>query len=348
MNTKGNFFKNKKILVIGGTGSFGSAIVNRLLDFDPTVIRIFSRDEDKQYHMQYELQNLKNVRFLLGDIRDKERLLRAMEDIDIVFHAAALKHVTSCEYNPFEAVRTNILGTQNVIDVALDCEVSMVVYTSSDKVVNPTSAMGASKLMAEKLISTANFYKGPREIIFYSVRFGNVLGSRGSAIERFLRQIKNGEPVTLTHAAMTRFVMSMDEAVDLVLRTTEFAKGGETFILKMPALKIESLINVLIRRYAPKSGVDPSTIKIHEVGPKPGEKLYEELMTQDEDTRAFETNDMFIVLPPFGESKQSMDVYEGAHKPSMSGYTSSDTELLSEKKIEEIIDSGKWFDEENL
>lgn len=348
MNMKKDFLKDKNIMVIGGTGSFGSAIVKHLLDFNPEVIRIFSRDEDKQYHMQYELQDYKNIRYLIGDIRNKGRLLRAMEGIDIVFHAAALKHVASCEYNPFEAVKTNIVGTQNVIDAALNCNVSMVVYTSSDKAVNPTSAMGTSKLMAEKLISTANFYKGPRKTILYSVRFGNVLGSRGSAIDRFLKQIKSGEAVTLTHSEMTRFVMSTNEAVDLVLRTTTMAKGGEIFILKMPALKIEPLIHVLIKGYAPKVGMDPDKIKIREIGPKPGEKLYEELMTNEENSRVFETDDMFIVMPPFGESSLSMDEYEGAHKPEMSGYTSNDAKLLSEKEIKEIVNAGQWFDEERL
>lgn len=341
-------FTNKKILVTGGTGSFGSVLVKRLLDFEPAVIRILSRDEDKQYHMQYELQEIKNIRFLLGDIRDKERLSRAMEDIDIVFHAAALKHVVGCEYNPFEAVRTNVLGTQNVIDTALDCNVSMVVYTSSDKAVNPTSAMGASKLMAEKLISTANLYKGSREIAFYSVRFGNVFGSRGSAITRFIDQIKKREPVTLTHSEMTRFVMSIDESVDLVLKTTEMARGGETFILKMPTLRIEALMNVLIRKYAPQFGIKPEDVKIKEIGKKPGEKLYEELMTEEESARAYETDDVFIVLPSFDESRQTLESYRGARETSASEYTSNNTDTLDEGEIEKIIDEGKWFDEESL
>jgi FlaA1/EpsC-like NDP-sugar epimerase len=342
-------FKDKRILVIGGTGSCGSVIVKRLLNADPKVIRVFSRDEDKQYHMQFELGDHDNVRFLLGDIRDKDRLARAMEDIDIVFHTAALKHVAGCEYNPFEAVRTNILGTQNVIDVALDNEVSMVAYTSSDKAVNPISAMGASKLMAEKLMSTANLYRGLRRTVFYSVRFGNVLGSRGSVISRVISQIKNGRPVTLTDPRMTRFVMSTGEAVDLMLRTTELAKGGEVFILKMPAIKIEALLNVLIRKYAPKYGLDPEMIKVKKVGIKPGEKLFEELMTNEESSRAYETDKMFIVLPPLGESDQPISAYdENTRRPSISRYASDDARFLSEEEIEEVIDSGIWLDEENL
>ena len=198
-----NFFKDKKILVTGGTGSFGSAIVKRLLDYQPEVVRIISRDEDKQYRLSNALKKHKNVRFLIGDICDKERLLRAMEHIDIVFHAAALKHVLSCEYNPFEATKVNVFGTQNVIDAALERGVSKVIFTSTDKAVNPVSAMGASKLMAEKLISSANFYKGTKETVFSSVRFGNVVGSRGSALNLFIDQIKNGGPVTITDNNMT-------------------------------------------------------------------------------------------------------------------------------------------------
>jgi FlaA1/EpsC-like NDP-sugar epimerase len=178
-------FKGKKILITGGTGSIGQEIVREILKYEPEVVRILDVDETKQFELQQEYGNLENVRFLLGDIRDKERLSRAIEDIDIVFHTAALKHVLACEYNPFEAVKTNVIGMQNLIEVAMDEEVEKVIFTSSDKAVNPTNVLGASKLLAERLITSANYYKGVRDTIFSSVRFCNVLGSRGSFIPLF-------------------------------------------------------------------------------------------------------------------------------------------------------------------
>jgi len=185
-----DLFKNKKILITGGTGSIGQEIVREVLKHEPAVVRILDIDETKQFELQQEYEDYENIRFLLGDIRDKERLYRAIEDIDIVFHTAALKHVQACEYNPFEAVKTNVIGTQNLIDVAIDEEVEKVIFTSSDKAVNPTNVMGATKLLAERLITSANYYKGARKTVFSSVRFGNVLGSRGSVIPLFKNQIE--------------------------------------------------------------------------------------------------------------------------------------------------------------
>lgn len=186
-------FQGKKILVIGGTGTIGQGLVKELIKRNPKVIRIFSRDEYKQFKMEQELGRLENIRFLLGDVRDKERVQRAMEGIDIVFHLAAMKHVPSCEYNPFEAVKTNVMGTQNVIESAIHHRVERVVYTSSDKAINPTNTMGATKLLAERLMSSADYYKGGKRPIFASVRFGNVMGSRGSVIPLFKTQILEKE-----------------------------------------------------------------------------------------------------------------------------------------------------------
>lgn len=193
-----NIFKDKKIIVTGGTGSIGSEIVRRVLQYDPEVVRILSRDESKQFELEQEIGDLENVRFLIGDVRDKDRLNRAFEDVDIVFHAAAMKHVPACEYNPFEAVKTNVVGTQNVIDAALDNGVGKVIAISTDKAASPINTMGATKLLAEKQIIDANFYKGHRKTVFSCVRFGNVMGSRGSVIPLFEKQIKNGGPVTVT------------------------------------------------------------------------------------------------------------------------------------------------------
>lgn len=331
--------KGKKILVTGGTGTFGRGIVKRLLDYEPAVVRVFSRDEDKQHHLLSELGGFTNVRFFIGDVRDKDRLHRAMEDVDVVFHAAAMKHVYLCEYNPFEAVKTNVMGTQNVIDVALERGVSKVLFTSSDKATNPTNAMGASKLLAEKLVTAANFYRGKKKTVFASVRFGNVIGSRGSAIHTFLRQIKEGGPVTITDSRMTRYIMSQGQAVDLVLKAADLATGGEVFVLKMEALEVRALINVLIRKYASHFGHDPADIRVVEVGAKAGEKLYEELLTEDEKERALETDDMFIVPPSFREFLRENAGYPNARKAQNAVCASRDAKLLSEAEIEKLLDA---------
>lgn len=333
------YIKDKNILVTGGTGTFGQGIVRRLLDYEPAVVRVFSRDEDKQHQLLSELGGFSNIRFFIGDVRDKDRLYRAMEDVDIVFHAAAMKHVYLCEYNPFEAVKTNVMGTQNVIDVALERGVSKVLFTSSDKATSPTNAMGASKLLAEKLITAANFYRGKKKTIFASVRFGNVIGSRGSAIHTFLKQIKEGGPVTITDSRMTRYIMSQSQAVDLVLKAADMATGGEVFVLKMEALEVRTLINVLIRKYAPHFGHDPADISVIEVGAKAGEKLYEELLSEDEKERAFETDNMFIIPPSFREFLQEAVDYPNAREARNAICASRDAELLSEVEIERLLDA---------
>ncbi len=299
-------FKNKVILITGGTGSLGKELVKELLSYQPRVVRIFDLDETEHFEMErdFELempwvikQDL--VRFLVGDIKDKDRIMRAMEKVDIVFHLAALKHVASCEYNPFEAVKTNVLGTQNIIDAALEHNVERVIFTSSDKAAYPHNTMGATKLLAERLITSANYYKGGRRTIFASVRFGNVMGSRGSVIPLFLKQIRKGGPVTVTDPSMTRFMMSKKQAISLIFKCARIAKGGETFILKMPVARIGDLASVLIQESAPKQGLKPESVKIKVIGLKPGETHYEELMTEDEASRAIETQDVFIVPPLF-------------------------------------------------
>src|SRR4030042_3273823 len=220
-------FKNKKILVTGGTGCIGSEIVKNLLKYSPAVVRVFSNDEDNTFRMKQELGDEEKIRFLMGDIRDKERLLLVMENIDIVYHAAALKHVPLCEYNPFEAIKTNVVGTQNVIDAALNSGVEKVISISTDKAVNPVNTMGATKLLSEKLIIDANYYKGVRKTVFSCVRFGNVLFSRGSVIPLFEEQIRQKKPITITDPEMTRFMMSLSDTIELVFKATLLAKGGE-------------------------------------------------------------------------------------------------------------------------
>lgn len=334
----GNTFKDKKILVTGGTGCIGSEIVKNLLKYKPNVVRIFSNDEDNTFKMLQELPDGKNTRFLIGDIRDKERLILAMEDIDIVYHAAALKHVPLCEYNPFEAIKTNVLGTQNVIEAALNTGVKKVINISTDKAVNPVNTMGATKLLAEKLMTDANFYKGPSKTIFSCVRFGNVLFSRGSVVPLFEQQIKDKKMVTMTDPKMTRFMMSIDNTIDLVFKATLMAKGGEIFILKMPVVKLGDLTDVVIKKYSEKYGYKLNQIKKHTIGSRPGEKMYEELMTETEAKKAFETDDM-LIIPPQVEIGITLKIsdYKNAYKSKLERYVSRDAKPLPKEGISKLL-----------
>jgi UDP-N-acetylglucosamine 4,6-dehydratase/5-epimerase len=329
-------FEGKKILVTGGTGSIGSEIVRQLLRYNPSVIRIFSRDESKQYFLQQELSEYDNIRFLIGDIRDKERLEYAVKDIDIIFHAAALKHVPACEYNPFEAVKTNVLGVQNIIEAAIDQNVEKVVAISTDKVVNPMNTMGATKLLSERLISAAEYYKGSSRTIFSCVRFGNVMGSRGSVIPLFKSQIKENRPLTLTDERMTRFMMSIPQAARLVLDAGKNAIGGETFVLKMPVLLIKDLAEVLIDDYNAKYTSTRDSLNIKEVGIRPGEKLYEELMTVEESERAFENDQMYMIT---SHLKNNLDAPKGFTKTGNKGYSSLTAKVLTKQEIKDLLSS---------
>ena len=337
--TKYDFISNKKILITGGTGSLGRELVLKILQHNPKVIRIFDVDETEQFDFQHELKGHESiVRFLLGDVRDKERLNRAVEDIDIIFHTAALKHVMACEYNPFEAIKTNVLGMQNVIEAAINNNVGKIIFTSSDKAVNPSNTMGTTKLLAEKLMTSANYYKGARDCVFSSVRFGNVMGSRGSVIPLFKKQIKTGGPVTITDPTMTRFMMSMSQAVDLVFRSTEVSQGGEVFIFKMPTINISDLAEVLIQELAPRYGHSPEDIGIDIIGTKPGEKMYEELMTEDEAPRSLERDDMFIIIPEIedGLTKIDKSAY-GATPIKSKDYVSKDAVPITKDEIRTIL-----------
>ncbi len=333
-----NTFRNKKILVTGGTGCIGSEIVKNILNYKPKVVRIFSNDEDSTFKMSQEIGTNRNKRFLIGDIRDKERLITAMKGIDIVYHAAALKHVPLCEYNPFEAIKTNVLGTQNVIEAALENNVKKVINISTDKAVNPVNTMGATKLLAEKLITDANFYKGAVETIFSCVRFGNVLFSRGSVIPLFEEQIRQKKLITITDPKMTRFMMSINSTIDLVFKATLIAKGGEIFILKMPVVKLGDLADVVIKKYAEKYQCKTNEIKKEVIGPRPGEKIFEELMTETEAEKAFETKDMLIIPPQaeFGINLKTSD-YKNAQKSILKRYASRDAKPLLKEEINKLL-----------
>lgn len=326
-----NFFFKKKILVTGGTGTIGSEIVRSILKFQPSVVRILSNDENAHFNLQQELQTHGNVRFLIGDIRDKERILKAVEDIDIVFHAAALKHVPLCEYNPFEAIKTNVIGTQNVIEVALSENVEKFVMISTDKAANPINVLGTTKLLAEKLTISANYYKGSKRTIFLCTRFGNVLNSRGSVLPLFLQQIQKGGPITITDPNMTRFVMDIQRAVKLVFEAVEMSHGGEIFIFKMPALRIEDLAKAIIEESAPRYGYDSGKIKIKIIGERVGEKQHEDLMTEEEAHYADETEDMFIIQSPM------IKPVVNNVKKMVKRYWSKDAHLLTIEEIKKML-----------
>ncbi|MEN6350419.1 MAG: SDR family NAD(P)-dependent oxidoreductase [Syntrophomonas sp.] len=330
----GELVKGKKILVTGGTGTVGQKLVKKLILSSAEVVRIYSRDEYKQFLMQEQLelhgQEKKRFRFFLGDVRDKERLKRAMEDIDIVFHLAALKHVPACEYNPSEAVKTNVIGTQNVIDCAIEANVSAVVYASTDKAASPTNTMGASKLLAERMISSADQWKGPRNIKFLSVRFGNIINSRGSVVPVFRRQIARGGSVTVTDASMTRFFMSVDYAVDLILNSLAIAHGGETFVFKMPVLKVGDLARSVIEL----SGKN-TDIKI--IGLRPGEKMYEELLSEEESARALDLDKMFIILPYSRDREEHQKYYPEARLAECGTYSSMHEPLMELDDIKAML-----------
>lgn len=288
-----NFFQGKTILVTGGTGSIGSILVENLLEYSPKQVRVLSRDESRQYYLLEKLNNDKRLRFLIGDIRDRDRLDMAVRDVDIIFHAAALKHVPLCEYNPFEAVKTNIIGSQNIIDAALEHNIDTVIAISTDKAVNPNNIMGTSKLMMEKLFINANFYRGKARTKFSCVRFGNVMWARGSVMPLWKKQVERNNQINITNNAMTRFFMSIDQAIKLIFKATTLAHGGEIFILKMPSVKISDLAKLFINKYFPDK-----KIKIKMVGLRPGEKLHEDLFVNNTTSgQIFESTEMIIVVP---------------------------------------------------
>ncbi|GAB6040556.1 SDR family NAD(P)-dependent oxidoreductase [Endothiovibrio diazotrophicus] len=288
-----DFFKDKNVLVTGVAGTVGLALAKRLSGLGVASLAGLDNNESGLFMVQHLLGD--GFRAVLGDIRDRDRLTSAFAGCDVVFHAAALKHVPLCEQHPLEAVQTNILGTQNVVHAAMAAEVPRVVYTSTDKAVNPPNVMGASKLMGEHLMKAANVAAAGQ--VFSSTRFGNVLGSRGSVLPVFHRQIRSGGPLTLTSREMTRFVMTLEKSVDLVLEAANIARGGETMITKMATVRIADLAEVMIEALAPRYGHRPESIEIIESGPRPGEKLYEELMNVEEVRRSVELENHFVVLP---------------------------------------------------
>lgn len=325
------------MLVTGGSGTIGAALVDTVIAAGADVVRVFGRDETKHFYQRQHLGSGRHVRFLVGDIRDRDRLLRATEDIDTVFHLAALKHVESGEYNPFEVTQTNVVGTQNVIDACLANGVRMMILTSSDKAANPTSVMGASKLLGEKLVTAATNYKGAHDTVFASVRFGNVLGSRGSALELFARQIRAGGPVTVTDPSMTRFVMTTRRAVELALKASHVARGGEVFVFKMPVATLADLVDATINVVASREGYDPASIVMRSIDTRPGEKDYEELMTAEESTRARDIGDMYAVLPAIEAHPDIVEAYREVPRPVAGAYRSDGVAPMTAAEVRALV-----------
>jgi len=301
-------FQNKRILVTGACGTVGRELIRQLLANHKIGELIgIDNNESELFFLEAEFAKSANVSFFLADVRDRDKISRKMNHMDIVFHTAAFKHVILCERSPFEAVQTNILGIQNIINGAIENKVERVIFTSSDKAVNPTNVMGASKLMGERLMAAANSNSREDGPIFTSTRFGNVLGSRGSVIPIFREQIRRGGPVTLTDSDMTRFIMSLEEAIRLVIESASHALGGEVFITKMPAIRIKDLAEVMIEELAPQYESSADNMEIKIIGSKPGEKLYEELMNEEEIRRAWELKNYFVVLPAYGSIYRKID-----------------------------------------
>lgn len=343
-------WKGKSILITGVCGTIGKELLHQLIAEEPDEIIGLDNNESELFFMMEEYRSHSNVLFTLGDIRDSYKMDRTARGVNIILHTAALKHVILSERSPRDAVQTNILGLQNVIDAATANNVERVIFTSSDKAVNPTNVMGTSKLMGERLMTAANAHRRGNGPIFASTRFGNVLGSRGSVIPLFKRQIKGGGPITLTDPRMSRFIMSLEEAVRLVMGSTFLARGGEILITKMPAVLISDLAQAMINELAPFYGYDPQDLQIKEIGQKPGEKLYEELLSEEETRRAVELQDYYVVLPAFKSIYMDIE-YE---YPGQNGrvdvnrpYNSNLIDLMSIEKITQFLRNHHLLEEIN-
>jgi FlaA1/EpsC-like NDP-sugar epimerase len=337
-----HFIDNKRILVTGACGSVGSELVKMLLEssvYSPDEVIGIDHNESELFFLDQRYLDKPQARFVVADVRDRDKLVRIMRGIDVVFHCAALKHVVLCERSPFEAVQTNIHGVQNIIFAAYENKVERVLFTSTDKAVNPTNVMGTSKLMGERLMTAANSNTKDDGPIYASTRFGNVLGSTGSVLPIFTRQIMKGGPVTLTDPGMTRFIMSIQQAVELVIDSAALARGGDVFITKMPVIRIEDLAQVMIDELASSFGHKPEDIEIRIIGSKPGEKLYEELMSNEETRRAVELENYFAILPAFRGLYRNIqyDYPDLLNQTVTNPYISSDEEAFSRNQLSEYL-----------
>jgi len=318
---------NKSVLITGGTGSFGQKFTEvALRDYNPEKVIILSRDELKQYEMQQKFGNYSNLRFFLGDVRDKDRLYRAFKDVDIVVHAAALKQIPAAEYNPFEVIKTNVIGAENVIEAAIDCGVKKVLALSTDKAANPINLYGATKLCSDKLFVAGNSYVGHHDTNFSVVRYGNVVGSRGSVIPFFLEQRNNGK-LPITDPRMTRFWLTLEQGVKFVLQSLEHMVRGEVFVPKLPSVKVTDLARAI--------GPDCE----HEiVGIRPGEKLHEVMITEEDARRTLEFDNYYVIVPQFKWWDSTNNHANGKDLPDGFVYSSDRNEWwLNSKELMSLV-----------
>ena len=319
-------FKGKKILITGGTGSLGKALAKKLLELDADIVRIFSRNENNQTTMESEFDD-DRLRYFIGDVRDLPRLIKAMEDVDIVYHAAALKHVPVVEYNPFEAIKTNVLGSQNVIDACLHENIETVVCVGTDKAVSPLNTYGATKLLMEKLFVTASNYTNPErhKTKFIAIRYGNVLGSSGSVVPTLLKQIESGRNITITDPNMTRFNITMNQALDFIIRSSKKGNGGEVFIPKLKAYSLGILKEAILE-------VLEKDVKTELISVRPGEKYHESLISSEEIRNTFEDKDDYVIL------EDSLQNNIKTKKSTLTNQYSSDVvECLTKKELKKIL-----------
>ena len=324
-------YKGKIVLITGGTGSFGTALTKRLLSLDVEQIRIFSRNESKQVSMESKIPD-DRLRFLIGDVRDEKRLIRATEGVDIVFHAAALKHVSKVEYNPFEGIKTNVQGSQNLIEACLENNVERAICIGTDKAVSPLNTYGATKLLMEKLFVNAQQYSNPKKhpTKFFAVRYGNVFGSSGSVVPKFIEQIKNNENLTITDYDMTRFSITMEQALDFVLKTTQLGNGTEIFIPNIKSYSLKQIKKVLS---------DMTKIPSEKViGIRPGEKLHETLINSDETRSAWNYEGLYMILNWEFDDKYLQQTYPGISKfEKMDSYSSNNVDRLTDDELKKNI-----------
>jgi FlaA1/EpsC-like NDP-sugar epimerase len=334
-----DFLRGKQVLITGACGTVGQRLVERLLsEFEVGTLNCLDNNESELVFLEERQSSARNARFVLCDMRDPASLGREARKVDVIFHAAAYKHVYLCERSPLEAIQTNVLGVQNILQAAIENGVERLVFASSDKAVNPTNVMGTSKLMGERLVTAAALHPEHSGAVFLSTRFGNVLGSRGSVIPIFRNQIRLGGPVTLSDPRMTRFIMSLEEAVRLVIESIALGQPGDVLITKMPAIRISDLAEVMVREFAPRCGRDPKDIEIRISGQRPGEKLYEELMNEEETRRSWELEQYYVVRPALAVPSNDVPCYEDRQPvPVDRPYNTNHVAPLSQGELTEYL-----------
>ncbi len=335
MNNKLKIFNNKRIVITGGTGSFGSMFLSKISKSKFKEIIVISRDEDKQFILRNKYSNPK-IKFIVGDVRDKEILRKLLKNVDIVIHAAALKQVPSCEYHPEEALKTNIIGSSNVFETAIECNVKRVVFLSTDKAVYPINAMGISKSMAEKILISKSLTQNNYKTIFNIIRYGNVIASRGSVVRTFINQILNNENLTITNKNMTRFIMSLDNALELLCSALSYGKSGEIFVQKTSSTKLITLAEALLDIFNKKN-------KIKNIGIRHGEKLNEILISEEESLKTEQKKNLFIIKPDSRTLNYDIYFKRGKLNTKKFLYSSNNKKQLSKEKLIKVLLKDKYI-----